>query len=121
MSIIQLDLVLFREILESIVVNFLVSKDDIVDGSRAEEVLLLKSELLTGIGGVIWIEDTGNVLSILSLANGTVVVTGVEPVEIEAISWLGFPKSQVVCVIGIKSWNRGIIGHSDNLLAIFPV
>ena len=116
-----MDLVLFREILESIVVSFLVSLEDIVDGSGAEEVLLLESELLTGIGGVIWIEDTGNVLGILSLANGTVVVTGVESVEIEAISWLGSPESQVICVVGVESWNWSIISHGNNFLAAFPL
>jgi hypothetical protein len=102
-------------------VNFLVSEDDIVDGGGAEEVLLLESELFTGISGVIWIEDTGNVLGILSLTNGTVVVTGVESVEIEAISWLGFPESQVVCVVGVETWNWGIISNGNNLLAAFPL
>ena len=116
-----MDLVLLREILESIVVSFLVSLEDIVDRSGAEEVLLLESELLTGIGGVIWIEDTGNVLSILSLANGTVVITGVESVEIEAISWFGSPESQVVCVVGVESWNWSIISHGNNFLASFPL
>ena len=56
MSIIQLNLILVRELCESIAVVLLVSSNDIVDGGGAEEVLLLESQLLTGISIVVWIQ-----------------------------------------------------------------
>ena len=49
------------------------------------------------------------------------VVTGVELIEIESISWSGSPKSQVVRVVGIEARNWGVVGHSDDFLAAFPV
>jgi hypothetical protein len=121
MSIVKLDLVLVSKSGESVIVSIFISSNDIVDGGGAEEILLLQSELLTGISGVVWIKDTGDVFGILSLANSTVIVTGVELVEIEGASWSRFPKSQVVGVVSIETWNWGIEGHSDDLLATLPV
>lgn len=120
MSIIKLDLIFIGKHSESIVVSIFISSNDIVDGGGAEEILLLQSELLTGISGVVWVKDTGDVFGILSLANSTVIITGVELVEIEGASWSGFPKSQVVGVISVETWNWGIISHSDDLLAALP-
>ena len=98
-----------------------ISSNDIVEGGRAEEVLLLQSELLTGIGAVVRVENTGDILSLLSLSDSSVIVTRVELVEIESVSWSRSPQSQVVGVIGVESWNWSIIGHSNNLLAAFPL
>ena len=116
-----MNLVLVSKLSESVIVSIFVSPYDIVDGGGAEEVLLLQSELLTSISGVVWIKNTGDILGILSLTNGSVVVRRVKLVEIEGVSWSGFPKSQVVGVVSIETWNWGIIGHSDDLLAAFPV
>jgi len=121
MSIIKLNLIFISKSEESVIVSIFISSNDIVDGGGAEEVLLLQSELLTGIGGIIWIKDTGDVFGILSLTNSTVVITGVELVEIKVASCSGFPKSQVVGVISVETWNWGIISHSDDLLTTLPV
>ena len=83
--------------------------------------MLLQSKLLTSISAVVWIENTGDVLGILSIANGTVVVTGVELVEIECVSWSRSPQSQVVGVVGVESWDWGIVGHGNDFLASLPL
>lgn len=121
MSIVKLDLVEIREPGEVISMLVLVSSNDIIHGGRAEEVLLLKSELLTGIGGVVGVEDGGNVLGVLSILDGSVIVGRVELVEIEGVSWSGSPQSQSVCVIGVETWDGVIVGHGDDLLAALPV
>jgi hypothetical protein len=121
MSIIKLDLIFVSKLGESIVVSIFISSNDIVDGGGAEEVLLLQSEFLTSISVIIRVKNTRDVLGILSLSNGTMIITGVELVEIEGVSWSGFPKSQVVGIVSVETWNWGIVGHSDDLLAALPV
>ena len=66
MSVVQLNLVEFSKSrkLVALVVLFVVP-DDIVEGGRAEEVLLLEPKLLSSVGGVVWVEDTGDVLGVL--------------------------------------------------------
>merc|ERR1712127_1133390 len=82
MRIIQLDLVLLGEEGESIIVPLLVSPEHVVDGCGAEEVLLLETELLAGVGRVIGVQHTRNILCLLPLSNGAVIVTGIEFIEI---------------------------------------
>ena len=122
MGVVELDLVQVSESRESIVSMFIfISSNDIVDGSRAEEVLLLKSQLFTSISAVVRVKNTGDVFSLLSLGDGTVVVTGVELVEVKGVSWSRSPQSQVVGVVGVESWNWSIVGHSDDFLAALPL
>ena len=105
MRIIQLHFVLLRKESKSIIMPLFVSSNHVVDRCRAEEVLLLESELLSGVGRVVGVENTCDILSLLSFSNGTVVVTGVELVEIEGASWTRSPKSQVVRVVSVEAWN----------------
>ena len=122
MGIIKLDFVQVSEGLESIVgmLSF-ISSNNIIDRSRAEEVLLLKSELFTSIGAVIRVKNTCDVLSFLSLSDSSMVVTRVELVEVECVSWSRSPQSQVVCIVSIESRNWSIICHCDNFLAALPL
>ena len=74
MSIIKLNSVFAWEQFEAVVVILLIPSDNIVNRSRAEEVLLLESELLARISIIIWIQDTCDVLCVLSFGDGTVIV-----------------------------------------------
>ena len=78
MRVIQLDFVFLGEKSESIVVSLLISADHIIDGGGAEEVLLLETELFTRVGAVVGVENTCNVLSILSFSYGSMIIRGVE-------------------------------------------
>jgi len=75
MSVIKLDSIFLSELCESIVMLFFVSLNNVINGSRTEEILLLQSELLTRVCAVVWIQDTGDVLGLLSFINSTLVVT----------------------------------------------
>ena len=121
MSVIELDLVEVGELCKLIVVIHLVPPNDIVEGSRAEEVLLLKSQLLSGIGAVVRVKDTGDVLGVLSFSDSPVMIARVEFGEIKAVVTSRFPKSQVVCVICVESRNWSVISHSFHFLAVAPV
>lgn len=97
-----------------------VSSDNVPNGSWTEEVLLFKSQFFTLLGIVIGIENWCDVLCFLSLNNGTVVVTGVELSEVKLIARSGSPQSQVVCVKGVETWNRGVIGLGYYDFTAFP-
>lgn len=97
-----------------------VSPDDIINGGWAEEILLLQSQFFSCIGAIVRVQNTGDVLSILSFVNGSMVITWVELIEIESVSWSGSPKSQVVGIIGVESWDWGIVSNCNNLLTTFP-
>ena len=85
MSVVELNFVLLWELGEPVVVALLVPSDDIVERCRAEEVLLLESELLSGVSAVVGVENAGNVLSILPVRNGSMEVTRVKFIEIEGV------------------------------------
>ena len=85
MSVVELNFVLLWKLGEPVVVALLVPSDDIVERCRAEEVLLLESELLSGVSAVVGVENAGNVLSILPVRNGSMEVTRVKFIEIEGV------------------------------------
>ena len=72
-------------------------------------------------GAIVGIENTGNVFSSLSLHDGLVVHALVELLEIELVARFGAPKSQSIGVIGIETWNRGIISLGKNNFTALPV
>jgi len=78
MSIVQLDLVQISKLLEVVVVVLLVSSDNIIKRSGAEEELLLESQLFASICGIIWIQNTCDVLCTLSLLDGTNIIRLIE-------------------------------------------
>lgn len=86
------------------------SSDGITDWSWNQQILLFKSQFFTGIGGIIWIKNTGYVFSILSFLQGFEVVTLIEWTKIEFIVGEGAPESQVDGVEGVVAGNGGIIG-----------
>ena len=89
-----------------------ISSNHIVDRGRAEEVLLLETELLTSISGIVGIEAGCDVFGVLSFLDSTVVVGSIELIEIEVLTWARSPETQVVGVVSVETRNWGIIGHS---------
>jgi hypothetical protein len=104
-----------------IVMILFVSSDDVVKTGRAEEILLLQSELFTGVSGIIRVEDTGDVLCLLSLLNSSLVIALVESIEIEILLRARSPKSQIVGVVSVEAWNWCVVGHCQDSIALVPV
>lgn len=87
MRVIELNLVELSEPRELITIMVLfVVTNDVIETGRAEKVLLLQPELLACIRRVIGVEDAGDVLSILSLLDGSEVVALVELIEVESVA-----------------------------------
>jgi hypothetical protein len=83
-SVIHLYLVKFGEIVPVAIVK-LESFNDILNSRTAEEELLLQSQFLTLPLGVVRVEDTGNILSSLSLHDGLIILCIVELLKIEFV------------------------------------
>lgn len=96
------------------------SSDSICNRGGDQEVLLLKSEFLSCISGVVGIENAGDVFSSLSLFKGSEVVTLVERSKVEFVVGERSPKSQVDGVECVKSWNWVIISSSNDDLSSLP-
>lgn len=121
MGIVQLHAVLLGEHSKSVVVLLLISADHVIDGSRAEEVLLLETELLTGISAIVGVEHGRDVLGLLSLGDGTLVVRRVESIEVEVRARARSPQTQVVGIVGVEAGDRSIVSHGKDLLAALPL
>ena len=115
-----MNLVEFSEIVPVRIVK-LEALHNILNGSTAEKVLLLKSQLLALPSTVIGVEDTCDVLSSLSLHNRLVILSIIEFLKIKLIPWARSPQTESVGVISIKAWDGSIIGLSNDCLAAVPV
>ena len=61
------------------------SADDILQRSRGEEVLLLESQQLAGIGVVVGIKDLRDVLAVVLILAGFVITAFVERDKVKAL------------------------------------
>jgi len=121
MRIVQLNLIKICKLGKHVVMLLFISSNDIIQRCWAEKVLLLQSQFFTSVCFIIWVKDTGDILSILSFSDGSIVIRGVEFVEIEFVLRSRFPKSQVVGVVSIESRNWSVICHSNYDLATIPI
>jgi hypothetical protein len=120
MCIIKLNSVFRRECSKFIIVVLFVSSNDIIQTRWTKEVLLFQSELFTIICRIIRIQNTCDIFSFLSFLDSTLVITFVKSIKIKIFLRSWSPKSQVVCVVSIKTWDWCIVSHSNNPLTINP-
>jgi len=99
----------------------LVPPDDILDGGRDKQVLLLESKLLSGVGGVVGVKDAGDVLGPLPGLEGVVVFSPVEGEEVELVEGQRFPEAQADGVEGGVAGDGRVVGARDDGLAVLPV
>ena len=92
-------------------------------GKRAcdEEVLLLEPQDLSHVLGVVGIQNLADVLCGDLLAYGLCVVSAVELCEAELLKSLGAPKSECVDCLSAVADDRGVVGHSYDLVGINPL
>ena len=69
---------------------------------------------------IIRIQDSSDGLCIFSFTHGTIVVTGVERLEIKTSLRLSAPESNVVCVDGVIAWDRHVVRYGKYLDASLP-
>mmetsp|Transcript_40500 Transcript_40500/g.114718 ORF Transcript_40500/g.114718 Transcript_40500/m.114718 type:complete len:245 (+) Transcript_40500:1744-2478(+) len=120
MGVVHLTAGLAWKILE-VGMALLEASKDILQRSSHKEVLLLKTEGLALCSVVIRVQHGTDCLCLLLLENSVDVSSGVEGLKVKLIHRLGLPKAEVHGVVGLETWNRGIIGKSNDLFPGGPL
>ena len=118
--VVELDCGVLRQF-PPVLARALESSDDIGQGAGHEEVLLLESEDLAQILGVVGVEHLAYVLGLDLVAHCLGVVAHVELFEAELFLCLGAPESERVDGLSAVADDRHVIGHSDDLVGIDPL
>ena len=118
--IVQLDSDLFREELPVVVVELLEALDDVLQRSRAEEVLLLEAQFLTVHGSVVRVQDLGNRFGKFHVLHSGDVVTIVEVAKAEVVSGFGAPEAEVVHRVVLVTRDRRIVREGHHVVLRFP-
>ncbi len=88
--------------------------DEVVDGCRDEEVLLLQAQALAGRCRVLGVQDLRDGLRLGLRADGGLVIPGVELREVEVLRGLGAPQPQGVDGIGTVSGNHVVVRDREH-------
>ena len=91
-----------------------VDPQDILERGTGEDVLLLDPKLLALAGGVVGVENPGDVLGLVLFQQGLFIVLGVEGVEVQFLLRLALPQAQRADVVGAVAQNGHIVGHGDH-------
>ena len=118
--VVQLDCDLFGELLPVTFVELLEAADDVLQGGRAEEVLLLEAQFLTVHGGVVRVENLRNRFGEFHVLHGGDVVAVVEVAEAEIVGGLRAPEAQVVHGVVLVARNRGVVREGEHVVLRFP-
>ncbi len=118
-GIVELDEDVLRQVVDG-VAFFAEAAQDVVHGGCDEEVLLAEAELLTLHGGVVRVEDLGEVLGENFAFHGFNVVTAVEFVEGEFVGGLCAPEAEGINVCAAEADDRQVVGDGLHLLCGDP-
>ena len=109
-GVIELDGVVVGESAQVLTVVGHVVLDDLLQGGGAEEVLLAHAQELALVGGVIGVEDAGDVRGPLALDDRVGKALGVEGVVVELLHALGLPQAQGAHVLRAVAGDRHVVG-----------
>ena len=114
--VVELHRVVLGEAGEVVAVVPHVVVDDLLQGRGAEEVLLAHAQHLALEGGVVGVQDAGDVHRALAVDDGVGEALGVEGVVVELLEGLGLPQAQGPDVLRAVPGDRHVVGdgaHSE--------
>ena len=114
MGIVQLHSIVVGEAAQVIAVGSLEGPQHILQRGRGQHILLLDAQTLALPGGVIGVENTGDILSLVLLVQSPQVILVVESTEIQFFLGLALPQAQGVDIVGAIADDGHIIGHSQD-------
>mmetsp|Transcript_56733 Transcript_56733/g.135121 ORF Transcript_56733/g.135121 Transcript_56733/m.135121 type:complete len:509 (-) Transcript_56733:400-1926(-) len=94
--------------------------EHVLERGADEEVLLLQAELLALVGGIIGVQDRGEVFSTTALVNSIGILGRTVGVEVELLRGRGLPQAQVVGVVGVEARDGVVVGHGLHDLTANP-
>ena len=113
MSIIELALEVFKEIIQA-VVDKQVDTDHVLQGAGHEKILLFQPQLFPLELFVIGVEDLGDGFGINFVFHCAVVVTGIEVFKVKGGVRLRAPQPEQVNIVDLKAGNRCVVGNSGD-------
>ena len=94
------------------------TNQNVLNGRRDEEVLLLQSQLLPLELTVVRIQDARDGFRATTALESRRVVSLVEDVQIDLVHGNGLPQSQDVAVVRLVPRDRRVVGDGDDLLVV---
>ena len=104
----------FRKAAQIGSVGALVDPHHILQGCRAQEILLLDTQTLAFPGGIVGIQYAGNVLSFVLLCQSPEIVLVVKGVEVQFFLRFALPQTQRIDILRAIADNRHVVRHSQN-------
>ena len=114
MGVVELDRVVLGEVGEVLAVVLDVIVNDLLQGGRAEEVLLTDPQHLALEGGVVGVQHTGDVGGALPLDDGVGEALGAEGLVVELLHRLGLPQPQGSDVASSVTGDRHVVGDGTH-------
>src|SRR5439155_157829 len=115
MGVVKLNSEMARQFIERGSTLLAIDAEDVLQGTRSKEILLLEAQLFSLGRLVIGIEDLGDVLRDYFFQDGAVIVAHVERLEIERFCRLRLPQAeQVNGVDAIADYGRVKGSSTDN-------
>ena len=113
-GIVQLHGVELAEAAQVIAMGNLEGADHILQGRRGQDILLLDTQALAVPGGVVGIQNTGDILSFVLGIQRPQVVLRVEGIKVQLLLRLALPQAQGAHVLGIVADDGHVIGNRQN-------
>ena len=113
-GVVELDGGRLVEVDEVLTVGGAVDPQNILEGGAGEDILLLDPQLLALLGGVVGIEDPGDILGLVLFQQGLFIVLSVEGVEVQLLLGLALPQAQGADIVVAVADDGHIVGHGDD-------
>ena len=81
--------------------GLLIGANDVLKGGRGEHILLLHPQALALPGGVVGVQDPGDVLRLVLGVQGPLVILRVEGIEVQLLLGLALPQAEGADVGGL--------------------
>ena len=114
MGIVQLHGIVVSEAAQVVAVGALKGPQHILERRGGQDVLLLDAQTLAFPGGVVGIQHTGDVLSLVLLRQSPQVILVVEGGEVQLLFGLALPQPQGIDVVGAVADDGHIVGNGQH-------
>ena len=116
MGIVELNGHKIRQAAQVGAMGFLINPQNILQGGGGKHILLLHTEPLALPGGVVGVQHPGDVLGLVLGVQGTLVILGVEGVEVQLLLGLALPQPQGADVFGAVADDGHIVGNRQHVV-----
>ncbi len=120
MGIVELEAIFRGELAEVLAVHAHPLPDHVLQAGRSQEILLAQPQFLAAFGGVVGVEDHGDVFRHVLGAHGLGVAAGVEILEIEFVGGGCRPQPQGVDRTVLVAGNGHVVGHRQHVVGVQP-